>query len=101
MSDLLFADVLRLDAQVSFCRVAEVGEQAFDRRDRAVRVVAEADAQGLRADIGEGQGARLFHQRATAWALLVTCGRRAPVADYAGGRVLQPAEPLAWKVATQ
>jgi len=101
MSDLLFADVLRLDAQVGFVRMAEVAEQAFDGRNRAVRVVADADRQGLCADVGEGQATACLKQSAAAWTLLVARGRRAPVAYDTRWRVLEPAEALAREVATE
>ncbi|MNN74216.1 hypothetical protein D3C81_1903880 [compost metagenome] len=50
MSDLLLADVLRGDSQVSVGTAGEVAQQALDGGNGAVGIVAEADCQGFRGN---------------------------------------------------
>ncbi|MNQ99903.1 hypothetical protein D3C85_1156560 [compost metagenome] len=101
MSDFFFADVFGMDTQVRIYAAGEVAKQAFDGRDRAVGIVADADGQGLRGDAGKGQLPGGFADCAAAGAFLVAGSGEAPVTDHAGGCVFQPAKALARKVAAQ
>ncbi len=96
-AQLLFRRCLRGYAQVGVCAAGEVGEQAFDRRDRAIGIVADADGQGFCGDGGEVSDMDVL----AAGAPLVASGGRAPVVNYTGRCVFQPAESFAGKVAAQ
>src|SRR5690242_17768883 len=98
MSDFFFADVLRCDSQVGICTADEVAKQAFYGWNRAVGIVAEADGQGLCADVGEGQSTGSGVDEATAGAFLISVAGRAPVANHAGGGVFEPTQAFAGEV---